>query len=40
MSSNYDMEPVPPTDPVWWAIASMLLLAAIITAIIFCRLKP
>jgi len=37
--NNYDMEPPPPTDPVWWAIASMLFLAAIFVAIILCRFK-
>lgn len=40
MSSNYDMEPPPPTSPVWWAIAAMLALALIVALIPYCQHKP
>lgn len=35
MSSNYDTEPLPPTEPWWPGIVALLVLAAIILAIVF-----
>jgi len=37
MSTNYDMEPLPPTDPCWWAIVALIVLAACVLSLSYCH---
>ena len=36
MSTNYDMEPLPPTEPMWGVIA-LVLLAACVLSLSYCH---